>query len=149
MQLLLIKIADGSINLAKLAPDITTSLANKLNISDTALMLSPYAGAADVTTSLATKLNLSDTATMLNSYYRSATSIADLALKEDVANKSTDITTDAASTTKYPSVKTVKDYVDAASTGSSTALTSEITNRTNADDSIKTNLNNEVTRQPM
>ena len=31
---------------------------------------------------------------------------------EAVANKSTDITADAASTSKYPSVKTIKDYVD-------------------------------------
>jgi hypothetical protein len=31
---------------------------------------------------------------------------------EAVANKSTDITADAGSTTKYPSVKTIKDYVD-------------------------------------
>ena len=31
---------------------------------------------------------------------------------EAVANKSTDITADAASLTKYPSVKTIKDYVD-------------------------------------
>ncbi len=35
-----------------------------------------------------------------------------LALKEDAANKSTDITADANSTTKYPSVKLIKDYVD-------------------------------------
>jgi hypothetical protein len=36
-----------------------------------------------------------------------------LALKENLANKSTDIVADAASTTKYPSVKVIKDYVDA------------------------------------
>ncbi|RVU26544.1 hypothetical protein EOJ36_00690 [Sandaracinomonas limnophila] len=36
-----------------------------------------------------------------------------LALKEDANNKSTDITADATSTTKYPSVKIIKDYVDA------------------------------------
>ena len=86
------------------------------------------------------------------------------ATKEDVANKSTNIATDAASDTKYPSVKSVKDYVDAASTGSSDALATEITNRANADDSIianlatetanridseatiKTNLNSEISR---
>jgi hypothetical protein len=32
---------------------------------------------------------------------------------EAIANKSTNITTDAASTTKYPSIKLIKDYVDA------------------------------------
>ena len=35
-----------------------------------------------------------------------------LDLKEDLSNKSTSITTDATSHTKYPSVKSVKDYVD-------------------------------------
>ena len=48
------------------------------------------------------------------------------ATKEDVANKSTDVTTDGTSDTKYPSVKSVKDYVDASSTGNSTALTAEV-----------------------
>jgi hypothetical protein len=36
---------------------------------------------------------------------------------ENVANKSTDVTTDGASDTKYPSVKAIKDYVDASSGG--------------------------------
>lgn len=39
------------------------------------------------------------------------------ALKEVLANKSTNMSTDANSTTKYPSVKTVKDYVDAVAAG--------------------------------
>jgi hypothetical protein len=39
--------------------------------------------------------------------------LAALNTKEDVSNKSTSITTDAASTSKYPSVKVIKDYVDA------------------------------------
>src|SRR6185503_17671953 len=82
--------------------------------------------------------------TNLNTEVARATNVE--ATKEDVANKSTDVTADGSSDTKYSSVKSVKDYVDAASTGSSTALTTEITNRTNADDSIKTNLNNETTR---
>ena len=42
-----------------------------------------------------------------------APTVPGLALKENVANKSTDIVADAASTTKYPSVKVIKDYVDA------------------------------------
>lgn len=47
-----------------------------------------------------------------------------LDLKENLANKSTDITTDAASTTKYPSVKLIKDYVDASvSSGAPDATT--------------------------
>ena len=42
-----------------------------------------------------------------------APTVPGLALKENIANKSTDIVADAASTTKYPSVKVIKDYVDA------------------------------------
>ncbi|BDB52207.1 hypothetical protein [Flavobacterium ammonificans] len=42
-----------------------------------------------------------------------APSVPGLALKENISNKSTDIVADAASTTKYPSVKVIKDYVDA------------------------------------
>jgi len=34
-------------------------------------------------------------------------------LKENLSNKSTNVTTDATSNTKYPSVKAIKDYVDA------------------------------------
>ncbi len=139
------KIAYGSINLSKLAPDVTADINGKLNISDTAAMLAPYAGSVDVTASLATKLNLSDTSAMLNPYYRSVTALNDLATKEDVANKSTDVTTDGSSDTKYPSVKSVKDYVDASSTGSSTALANEITRATNAENTLTTNLNTEIT----
>src|SRR5665647_1788737 len=140
------KIADRSINLSKLAPDVVSTLTNKLNISDTAAMLAPYAGAIDVTNSLGTKLNISDTAAMLNPYYKKSTSVADLAVKEDVANKSTDGTLSSNSDIKYPSVKATKAYVDAAASGSSAALVTEITNRNIADDSIKTNLSTEVTR---
>jgi hypothetical protein len=42
-----------------------------------------------------------------------APTVPGLALKENVSNKSNDIVADAASTTKYPSVKVIKDYVDA------------------------------------
>ncbi|MDQ2863799.1 MAG: hypothetical protein M3R50_09175, partial [Bacteroidota bacterium] len=56
-----------------------------------------------------------------------------------------DITTDATSNTKYPSVKSVKDYVDASSTGSSTALTTEVRRATNAENTITTNLSTETT----
>ncbi len=56
-----------------------------------------------------------------------------LDLKEDLSNKSINVTTDATSDTKYPSVKSVKTYVDASASTASTALATEITNRTNAD----------------
>ncbi|MFV5696366.1 beta strand repeat-containing protein, partial [Flavobacterium sp. LB3P122] len=62
-----------------------------------------------------------------------------LNLKEDVVNKSTNVTTDAASDTKYPSVKSVKSYVDASATTASSALATETANRISADN-LKANL---------
>ena len=56
------KIADGSINASKLAPGVATSISNKLNISDTAAMLAPYAGAINLTNALRSKVNITDTA---------------------------------------------------------------------------------------
>src|SRR5678815_4122329 len=67
------------------------------------------------------------------------------ATKENAANKST-ATTLGTSDVLFPTQNAVKTYVDAASTGNSTALASEITNRINADDSIKNNLASEITR---
>ncbi len=141
------KIADGSVGISKLEPAVVTTLTNKLNISDTAEMLLPYATKTGITNSIANKLNLSDTAAMLNPYYRSATAATELATKEDVANKSTDVATDGTSDTKYPSVKSVKDYVDAASSGNSAALASEVTRATNAEGVLTTNLANETTNR--
>ncbi len=158
------KIADGNITFSKLAPNVNLTIAGKLNISDTAAMLAPYAGSSNVISSLATKLNISDTTAMLSPYYKSGTALLDLATKEDVANKSIDGTFASNSDTKYPSEKATKTYVDAiANTGSSdlaaeiiratnaediltTNLSAETANRTNADATITTNLNNEVTR---
>jgi hypothetical protein len=58
-----------------------------------------------------------------------------IALKEDAANKSTDVTTDGASDVKFPTVKSVKTYVDAVETTLQTnlnTLTSTVnTNATN------------------
>ena len=49
-----------------------------------------------------------------------------LDLKENVANKSTDIIADAASTTKYPAVKTIKDYVDSSVTSGAPDATDSV-----------------------
>ncbi len=70
---------------------------------------------------------------------------ADL-LKEDKGNKSVSVTTDGASDTKYPSVKSVKDYVDASTTSATTDLNAEITRATGAETSIAGNLATETTR---
>jgi hypothetical protein len=50
-----------------------------------------------------------------------APTVPGLVLKEDLTNKSIDVTTDAASDTKYPSVKSVKTYVDAQVAGATIA----------------------------
>ncbi len=50
------------------------------------------------------------------------------ATKEDLVNKSTNVTTDGTSNTKYPSVKSVKDYVDATVT-TATALKENSANK--------------------
>jgi predicted nucleic acid-binding Zn-ribbon protein len=52
-----------------------------------------------------------------------------LATKENSNNKSTNVQTDAASDTKYPSVKAVKTYVDQATLG--TALATDLANKAN------------------
>ncbi len=105
---------------------ILNSIATKLNIADsltkyvtptqlaaktfdsTAIynQLALKAVATDVTSSLALKANTTDVTTSLNT-------------KENLSNKSLNVTTDAASDTKYPSVKAVKTYVDSQITNSS------------------------------
>ena len=66
------------------------------------------ANSTDVNTALSLKANTADVNTALN-------------LKEDKLNKSIDVTTDAASDTKYPSVKSIKTYVDAQVAGATIA----------------------------
>ncbi len=105
---------------------ILNSIATKLNIADsltkyvtptqlaaktfdsTAIynQLALKAVATDVTSSLALKANTTDVTTSLNT-------------KENLSNKSLNVTTDAASDTKYPSVKAIKTYVDSQITNSS------------------------------
>ena len=65
--------------------------------------------------------------------------------KENTANKST-ATALGTSDVLFPTQNAVKTYVDAASTGNSSALATEIANRINADDSIKNNLATETAR---
>jgi hypothetical protein len=71
---------------------------------------------------------------------------ADL-LKEDIANKSTNVSTDGTSNTKYPSVKAVKDYVDAGVTTATTAVNNEAIVRAAADATLTTNLATEITNR--
>ena len=100
-------------------------------------------GGTNATTFLGARTNLGienvDNTSDLNKPISAVTQIA-LNLKEDVANKSTNITTDGTSDTKYPSVKSVKTYVDTATASSTTALTNEINRATAAENTIAANL---------
>lgn len=67
-------------------------------------------------------------------------------LKEDIANKSSNVSTDAASSTKYPSVKAIKTYVDAGDSTLTNNLNAEAAARISADNSLIANISAEVTR---
>jgi hypothetical protein len=67
-------------------------------------------------------------------------------LKEDIANKSSNVTTDAASTTKYPSVRAIKTYVDASDSSLTTNLNAEVAARIAGDNSLIANISAEVSR---
>ena len=67
-------------------------------------------------------------------------------LKEDIANKSSNVTTDAASTTKYPSVRAIKTYVDASDSSLTTNLNAEAAARIAGDNSLIANISAEVSR---
>ena len=87
------------INLKASTSDVNAALALKANTSDVNAALALKSNTTDVNTALALKANTSD----VN---------AALALKENLTNKSIDISADGASDSKYPSVKSVKTYVD-------------------------------------
>jgi hypothetical protein len=111
---------------------ILNSISTKLNIADsltkyvtpkqlaaktfdsTAIynQLALKANDASVTTALGLKANTSEVNTALGLKANATDVTTALGLKENSANKSIDLTVDASSNTKYPSVKSVKDYVD-------------------------------------
>ena len=91
---------------------IYNQLALKASTTDVNTALGLKANAADVTTSLSLKANTTDVTTALGLKANTADVTTSLGLKENLSNKSTDLTVDGASNTKYPSVKSVKDYVD-------------------------------------
>ena len=143
---------------AELQPVMLTALAseitNRTNADDSIKnnLASEITRATNSENTLATNLSAevtdrtnADDSIKNNLTTETARAIAAEATKEDAANKST-ATTLGTSDVLFPTQNAVKTYVDAASTGNSTALASEITNRTNADDSIKNNLASKVTR---
>ena len=114
-------IANNAINISTNASNIaanTSAISNRVSFTDMPAFLLPY-------------LMIDDTLNML-SVYRSAmidnnakigaliadtaTLITRFGYKENISNKSTDVNADGTSNTKYPTVKSVKDFVDAAIT---------------------------------
>jgi len=98
---------------------ILNSIATKLNIADS---LTKYVTPAQLnaktfdSTAIYNQLGLKASTAAVNTSLVLKANTADvntsLALKENVENKSTSLTTDGNSNTKYPTVKSVKDYVD-------------------------------------
>jgi hypothetical protein len=100
----------GDQDLSALATN--TALALKANTTDVNTALALKANTTDVNTALALKANTTDVNTALALKANTADVNTALALKELLANKSVNVATDGSSNTKYPSVKSVKDYVD-------------------------------------
>jgi hypothetical protein len=114
----------AALDLKANATDVTTALALKANAADVTaaldLKVDKVSGKAlstnDFTTAEKTKL-AAITGTNTGDQDLSALAVAAdvsaaLALKEILANKSNSVSADGASIIKYPSVKSVKDYVD-------------------------------------
>ena len=94
--------------------------ATKLDYTDTAAMFLNYL--TNLNNLRNSKINISDSAFMLDHYRNRINFLMDdnatlanrLNAKENINNKSNDVTNDGGSDSKYPSVKSVKTYVDLA-----------------------------------
>jgi hypothetical protein len=98
---------------------ITKAMVGLGNVDNTSDIDKPVSTATQ--TALDVKANTADVNTALNLKANTADVNTALNLKEDKLNKSIDVTTDAASDTKYPSVKSIKTYVDAQVAGATIA----------------------------
>jgi hypothetical protein len=92
--------------------DVNAALALKANGANVASSLALKANTSDVNTALALKANITDVTAALATKANTTDVTAQLANKEDKSNKSVSISNDSTSNTKYPSVKSVKNYVD-------------------------------------
>ncbi|MEN9349724.1 MAG: hypothetical protein RL372_702 [Bacteroidota bacterium] len=92
--------------------DVNTSLALKANTADVNTSLALKANTADVNTSLALKANTTDVNIALALKANTTDVNTFLSLKENISNKSIDVSADGTSDVKYPTVKSVKTYVD-------------------------------------
>ncbi|RYJ51986.1 hypothetical protein DR871_006985 [Flavobacterium petrolei] len=106
-------------------------------------------GGTNAVTVLGAKTNLGlenvDNTTDLNKPMSTASKLA-LNLKEDTINKSTNITTDGNSDIKYPTVKSVKNFVDSSVSFNLSVLNNEISRATLAENAIANNLVSETER---
>ena len=104
-------------------------------------------GGTNATTLLEAKKNLGfeniDNTSDLNKPVSLATKTA-LDSKEILSNKSSDVILDADSSTKYPSVKSIKFYVDATNSSNTVALQAEISRATIAEGILASGLASET-----
>ena len=111
-----LNISDTAVMLSNRISRDTVSLSNRINLkastSDVNAALALKANTSDVNAALALKSNTTDVNTALALKANTSDVNAALALKENLTNKSIDISADGASDSKYPSVKSVKTYVD-------------------------------------
>ena len=110
-------IANNTINIGQNATDIaanTLAINDRVNYTDIPAFLLPYLMKDDTLSMLAVyrAAMIDNNAKIAALITDTASLVARFGLKEDLANKSTDINGDATSDTKYPSVKSVKDFVD-------------------------------------
>ena len=127
---------DQDLSALAVAADVNAALALKANAANVTNSLALKADVvsvnnaiAAITGSLNTKADaiaVNNSITSVNTGLNTLSNIVagintTLATKEDKLNKSIDVTTDATSDTKYPSVKSVKTYVDAQVAGATIA----------------------------
>ena len=110
-------IANNTINIGQNATDIaanTLAINDRVNYTDIPAFLLPYLKKDDTLSMLAVyrAAMIDNNAKIAALITDTASLVARFGFKEDLANKSTDINGDATSDTKYPSVKSVKDFVD-------------------------------------
>ncbi|MBP6054234.1 MAG: hypothetical protein KA527_01230 [Cytophagaceae bacterium] len=107
------KIADGTIVTADIADNaITTAKITDANVTDA--KIATVSGSKVTGNITGNAANVSGTVAILNGGTGATTAAAALTNlgAQSEANLSTDVSADAASVTKYPAVKTIKDYVD-------------------------------------
>ncbi|MFN4977153.1 MAG: hypothetical protein ACK5F9_04480, partial [Bacteroidota bacterium] len=102
--------ADSVSNLAKVD---TSSLSSRIDLKPSTIFVKDYADSVSNlakvdTSSLSTRINTKASIDSLNQ----RAFITDVDLKEDKVNKSNNILTDSNSVLKYPTVKSIKGYVD-------------------------------------